>query len=209
MSKILISIFFYQNLWGQNKLGYGFASIKFDENTVINFYDSQNSTYPDKKVEFFMDDDINSISIKNKKSIEEWLVPKAFWLDYNIFKLRAISVNDEWVEVITNEPNWESMWLKRDENVDYKNWEQYLTGLFNIERKDTISQFLYTSPNSNNIVKYEGADCFKVLKIEGDWIEITSPEYCDSFTYWQMKIESAWIRWRDKERLLIDCFEVP
>ncbi|MFZ1809012.1 MAG: hypothetical protein WAU36_17400 [Cyclobacteriaceae bacterium] len=206
---LIISILFYHNLFGQRELGRGYAFIKFDENTKLNFYDSQSSTIPTKTIQFFEDETINSISIRNLKNVEKWLKPRAIWLDYNIFELRALTVTDKWIEVVVNEPEWEIMWIKRDDKVDYKTWEQYLLGLFNIERKDTTKQLLYSNPSSSITIYYNGADCFKALKVDGDWIEITTPEYCESFTYWKMKIETAWIRWKDKDELLINCFDVP
>ena len=52
-------------------------------------------------------------------------------------------------------------------------------------------------------IKYEGRDCFQVKSLKGDWIEISTTNYCDEGKN-KDKIKSGWIKWRDGDKLLID-----
>ena len=46
-----------------------------------------------------------------------------------------------------------------------------------------------------------------VKSINGDWIEISTPDYCDeNYTDSTAPIKSGWIKWRQGNKLLIDYF---
>jgi hypothetical protein len=43
--------------------------------------------------------------------------------------------------------------------------------------------------------------------MKGDWIEITTTDYCDeNFTDSKTPIKSGWIKWRKRDELIINYF---
>lgn len=74
--------------------------------------------------------------------------------------------------------------------------------MFSIARISKTNK-IYKLPNINSgIIKYTGEDCFQVKCMKGDWIEIFTSE-CDEITN---EIKSGWIKWKNGNNLLIQCF---
>lgn len=208
-SLLIFFCFISFEILGQSSLGIGFASVEFEANTTLNFYSSSDSQQPSKQVKFINNEEINSITFQDNDEVQNWLNPETLWLDYYQFILRVVNKREGWLEVVVNETNKNTLWIKDDKNITYRTWGAYLKDLFNIERKDTIEQKLFSAPNSNKQIEYSGMDCFKVIKIEDEWIQVTSHPYCDSFENWTTKIDSAWIKWKKNDTLLINCFTTP
>jgi hypothetical protein len=83
-------------------------------------------------------------------------------------------------------------------------WEEYLKGMFSVDRLMEYKQKIRKGPSDTaEEIKYEGRDCFKVMSLSDDWIEIFSTDYCDEGKN-KDKIRSGWIKWRDGDKLLID-----
>ncbi|MCK4979581.1 MAG: hypothetical protein KAS62_04250, partial [Candidatus Delongbacteria bacterium] len=138
----------------------------------------------------------------------EWLKPEALSLDYSAFTFRCVEEKDNWLEVIVNNENGKTYWLKKTDLTIFYSWENYLKEMFGIERIPDQPQKIRTSPNDDSEeIDYEGQDCFVVRSMKGDWIEITTPGYCDKiFTDFKTPIKTGWIRWREGNKLLINYF---
>jgi len=130
------------------------------------------------------------------------------WLDYSSFVFICKTLTNDWFEVIVNNENGESLWLKKSELAKFSSWETYLLEMFGVARLSDESQKIRQQPNdSSEEIKYSGQDCFQVKSMNGDWIEIFTADYCDeSYTDSKTKIESGWIKWRQGNKLIIEYY---
>jgi len=80
--------------------------------------------------------------------------------------------------------------------------------MFGVARLPSSTQKIRTEPDEKSQeIEYQGTDCFVVKSMKGDWIEITTPNYCDeNFTDSKTPIKSGWIKWRKGNELLISYF---
>lgn len=80
--------------------------------------------------------------------------------------------------------------------------------MFGVERLSNHPQKIRTEPNEiSKEIEYQGTDCFIVKSMKGDWIEITTPDYCDeNFTDSKTPIKSGWIKWLKGDELIINYF---
>jgi len=203
-----ILLFLTPNLLAQTDLGLGLVSINFDDKTTLHFYSTPNDKEPKRIIQFFNDQTINSWNIRDLDKQKEWLKPEILWLDYSQFVFRCIKVQDNWLKVIVNNENGETLWLKKDDLTTFRNWEDYLKEMFGVARLPDQKQKIRSLPtdNSEEII-YQGQDCFQVKSMKGDWIEIITADYCDeSYTDSKSKVKSGWIKWRQGNKLLIDYF---
>ncbi|MTI29399.1 hypothetical protein [Xanthovirga aplysinae] len=195
-------------LCAQTDLGIGIVSIDFDDKTILEFFKDSSQTDPIKVVEFFNDPAIKSWNIKNLQQQRNWLKPEILWLDYYAFNFRCISKNENWFEVIVNNELGQTYWIKSSESTKFKNWENYLKGMFSVARLSEQPQKIRSAPVENaKEMDYQGRDCFVVKSMKGDWIEITTPPYCDeNYTDSKTPIKSGWIKWKVGNTLLIQYF---
>jgi len=205
---INILLLFSTQVWSQTDLGIGLVSIDFDNKTVLDFYSDTLTKEPEKEIEFFDDRTINSWNIKDLEKQKEWLKPEVLWLDYFAFTFRCLTKTDNWFEIIVNNENGETYWIKKTETTKFKNWEEYLKDMFGVARLSSFPQKIKTEPTEDlQEIKYQGTDCFAVKSMKGDWIEITTPDYCDeNFTDSKTQIKSGWIKWRQGNKLIIEYF---
>ena len=205
---INILILFSTQVWSQTDLGVGLVSIDFDNQTVLEFYSDTLAEEPEKVIEFFDDRTINSWNIKDLEKQKEWLNPEVLWLDYFAFTFRCLTKTDNWFQLIINNETGKTFWLKKTEKTKFNNWEDYLKDMFEVARLSSFPQKIRTEPTENSQeIEYQGTDCFVVKSMKGDWIEITTPDYCDeNFTDSKTPIKSGWIKWRQGNKLIIDYF---
>jgi hypothetical protein len=205
---INVLVLFSTQVWSQTDLGIGLVSIDFDDKTVLEFYSDTLESKPVKVVEFFDDKTINSWNIKDLDKQKEWLKPEVLWLDYSVFTFRCLTRTDNWFQIIVNNENGKNYWLKKTDQIKFKNWEEYLKDMFGVERLSNFPQQIRTEPTNNSPeIQYQGTDCFVVKSMKGDWIEITTPYYCDeNLTDSKTPIKSGWIKWRQGNKFIINYF---
>jgi hypothetical protein len=205
---INILLLFSTQIRSQTEFGIGLVSIEFDDKTVLEFYSDTIAKEPEKVVEFFDDRTINSWNIKDLEKQKEWLNPEVLWLDYFAFTFRCLIETDNWFEIIVNDESGKTYWLRKTETTKFKNWEEYLKDMFGIARLSSVPQKIRAEPTENSQeIKYQGMDCFVVTSMKGDWIEITTPDYCDeNFTDSKTPLKSGWIKWRQGNKLIIEYF---
>jgi hypothetical protein len=189
---------------GQTDLGVGLVSIKFDDKTVLRFYDKLSDKTPAKTIEFFDDKSINSWNIRDLNENGKWLSPESLWLDYYFFVFRCKSKNPSGFEVIVNNDTGKTFWLKRSTATVFKTWGKYLQGMFAVERSGEFKQKIYANPGVRaREINFKGNDCFEVRSMIGEWIQISTASHCENVI---TKLNSGWIRWRKGNRLLVSYF---
>lgn len=201
---ILALMFLTQD--GQVTLGTGIVKIAFNEKTVIDFYEKPTDKDYFKRIEFFDDKETNSWSIKNLEAERAWLKPEMIWLDYSQFNFRCKSTTTDWLQLVVNNESGLTLWIKRTKTTSYLTWEDYLKNASLVERLNESKQKIRRIPdNSGEEIRYEGQDCFQVKSLKGDWIEIFTPDHCDEVDP-KNKVKSGWIKWRDRNKLIIDYY---
>ena len=74
-----------------------------------------------------------------------------------------------------------------------------------IERE--VKQEIKSKPDiDSSSIEFVGDDCFHVKQMKGDWIEITTSGLCSEEELTNGKLDSGWIKWREKGRLLIKYY---
>ena len=68
-SILVIQFFLFLPSFGQ--LGEGIVRVAFDNTTHIDFYADTLDNKPDKQIQFFLDETINSYNIKNLNTVKE------------------------------------------------------------------------------------------------------------------------------------------
>lgn len=204
MNKIflLLILSFSELVYGQDELGIGLISVEFTDTTTLFFYKNKEDVKPTHVVDFFADSKINSINIKDLDK-KEWLKPEVLWIDYNAFVFRCVSKTDKWIQVVTNNETGEKYWLRSNHILKFQTWSTFLKNVVGVSRLQHIKQKIRKFPSiKSKEIKFEGDDCFQVKTVQNEWIEIFTPDYCDD----TIEIKSGWIKWKDKNKLLIEYF---
>ena len=153
-----------------SEIGIGIISIKFDDKTKIDFYETHELKNKLKTVEFFNDESINSWNIKNLTSHKEWLQPESMWLDYGQFRFRCKTKNTNCYEIYVSE--FQTMWIRNQDFTEYLSVETYLKNMFSGERQNKITQQIYSKPfTKSEIIEFQN-DCFNVKQRRAECIEI-------------------------------------
>ena len=190
--------------YGQVALGTGIVEILFDDKTIVDFYSAPMDKGYFKRIEFF--DDQGSWNIRNLEKEKNWLRPEVLWLDYSRFIFRCKSTTMDWLEVIVNNEDGKSLWIKKNERTRFLSWEEYLKNMFAIDRRWDKPQKIRKSPTETAVeINYEGRDCFQVRSLRGEWIEIFTADHCDEAKT-VIKIKSGWVKWRQGNELLINYY---
>jgi hypothetical protein len=210
MKKLIscIVLLLASNLLAQKDLGLGLVSINFDDKTTLHLYASPVDKEPKRTIQFFNDKTINSWNIRDLNKHKSWSKPEALWLNYSTFVFRGATSHGNWLKVMVNNETGETLWLKKKHSTTYKNWENYLKEMFQVTRLTSEPQKIRRAPANNAAaIRYKGQDCFKVISMKGEWIEISTADYCDdSYTDSKTKIKSGWIKWRQGNKLLTSYF---
>jgi hypothetical protein len=191
-------------LYAQTDLGIGVVSVNFDEKTVIHFYEKPNSDAPTQTIRFFNDESIRSWNIEDLDAVRKWLAPESLWLDYNSFVFRCRARQAGWLQVIVNNNTGKSYWVKASPVLQFQTWETFLKGMFSVARSKEFPQKILVSPAAGSReVRYRRRDCFDVMSMRGDWIQVTQAGHCENP---DKRFRSGWIRWRRGRTLLIEYF---
>lgn len=200
--KTALNLFFiliFLTSFGQKEIGIGIVSVNFDDKTVIEFYKSSDLINNIETVEFFNDESIKSWNIKELENHKEWLSPESMWLDYGQFRFRCKTKMDTCFEIYVNET--QTMWIEKQDFIEFKNWEAYLKSMFMVERANKTAQKIYSKPSINSEMVKSENDCFSVIQMQGKWIEVETAEHCET-----VQIITGWIQWRDGNTILINYY---
>jgi len=195
------------SVFAQTDLGVGLVSLGLPENSTVRFYARSSDRSPAKTLEFFHDKSTNSRSIRDLEKQSGWFSPELWGVDDNPLLFRCKSRTSSGFEVIVNNDTGKTYWIKQSRSTRFMSWGKYLRDMFAIERDKNFGQKIYSAPRtSSNEINYQGKDCFTVKSMRGDWIEITTPDYCHLYTESKTKIKSGWIKWRKGNELMIYLF---
>lgn len=121
-----------------------------------------------------------------------------------VFKVLDITANG--FTILISEKTFETAFIKK-EGRKFESWKEYLTRVefITIEKPE-----LYNAPNGTLIPKSPlyPLNYYKVLDVKGEWAQLTSRnEYNPTKSIEKTSYTTAWIKWHDNNKLLIDITE--
>lgn len=198
-----ILLFLSLSAAAQADLGIGIATVKLTGNTILKLYTDPYGKEPKRVLEFFTEENTESLDMKDIENHEKWLKPEGFTLEEGQIIFRCKSEERFWIEIIVNNETGESFWLKKTKAIDLNTWDGFLKGAFMISRNEFPQEIRTQPSNEAKEVQFDGEECFQVKTVKGDWIQIFTAPHCDDISG---NLKSGWIRWKDENKLLIDYF---
>ncbi|MBK8498679.1 MAG: hypothetical protein IPL52_07645 [Flavobacteriales bacterium] len=127
-----------------------------------------------------------------------WFVPAHLKLDYDLLLVRAVTIAQNWIEVVVNEQDGRTAWLFR-QDLELRLWHEFILGVVAVEILDPSVNPIRLKPLEHAAVLADGADALlKPLAVQGDWLMVSTNGLADRI------VPTGWIRWRDGEKLLVD-----
>ena len=196
-TSVLFFLFSFIQFTAAQEIGIGIVSPNLIPKTTLYFYNKpdfrtvQQENIPIDSLTFFESEFYIDI-----KTAPPWFVPEYAKLDYNILALRAVTLTKNWIEVIVNNQNQQTAWVKR-EDVQFNFWEDFLLNVFSVEVLDLKKNPVRIKPlnNASTNVKFQSTILIPIA-IQDEWMMVFSGDPLD-------KNIMGWIKWRDKDRLLI------
>ncbi len=124
-----------------------------------------------------------------------WFVPHYMKLDYGFLQLIAVTVQQNWVEVIVNSTNGQTSWVYKGD-VGYSYWPEFLLKVHSVELLNPtdfpprIKPMDHAAPIENIDVN----SFFHPVSIKDEWMEVHPDHETDS---------KIWIRWKRNSELLV------
>ncbi|MEM7550295.1 MAG: hypothetical protein AAF363_11495 [Bacteroidota bacterium] len=186
-------IFFVQNL--QKNVGIGLATPNFYEKRVIYFYN------PNLQKSVGAHSPIDSLTFKRTELGTEisyappWFFPLHMKMDYDILKLKVVSMTSDWIQVEVNKATGRTVWMDRFD-VSLSSWETFLLEVHSVEFLDASQEIKVKPLDHSSKVTIEGA-FMRPIEVKSEWlkVELLDSEY--------KAVGEGWIKWRKGSQLLI------
>ncbi|CAM1346133.1 hypothetical protein [Tenacibaculum crassostreae] len=172
----------------------------------LEFFEKEDCLNSSNKVEFKWNKNglgymevLNSDFIK----IKDWHVEEPYF----IVNFICLEKNSKGYKIIVNEETNESRWIKKSPKMEFQPWSDFLRNLYCVEQIDINSNPLLNKVNGKPINKEK--QCWKVLKISEEWILVNNQtDEPLPNNEKPLKEIKGWIKWRNKNGLLIDYYLV-
>lgn len=126
-----------------------------------------------------------------------WFYPEHLKLDYDIFYLKILSMNRDWLEVELNKEDGRTFWIPQNEVIVYF-WPEFLLNVFSIENPNPIENPLRVKPlqHASEVhgAKYE---YMRPIIIKDNWLLVNLMDKDFNST------GEGWIKWNDNGKLAI------
>ncbi|KAA9339995.1 hypothetical protein [Adhaeribacter soli] len=220
---LLANLFFLAtlDLFGQTPLGKGLVSIDCENGRILEFYPDTTDIKATKTIKILGDILPTTVGVTNHQepkriwwgilSLNEqgewnesqWLKPEQSGFS---LELRFKQQTKGWYEVIVNNQNGQTYWLRKSKFTKYLSWEDHLKRQRSISRLPASNQPIRRQPTEQSkSIKYSGPECFRIRSVSGDWVEIFLIVYLNEDPEKpKHKIKTGWIKWRNGDNLLIN-----
>lgn len=164
-------------------------SSKYRKGDLIRLYNDDGSLW--YGFSFYYDDSDGKFEYAN-----EDFAPFAFHQDHFLLALKLIAEDEYRYEVVVNETSGLKKFVKKsDKNFDFESWKDHVLKAFAV-RFNAQENPLRDEPDGRveDLDLSEGTT-FRPIKVDGAWLEV------------QLDGEpskSGWIRWRDRDDLLVE-----
>ena len=179
-------------------IGLGMFSPNISKNEVLYFYGNLNL---EKSIMEHSATD--SITFKKNKygsydiaTAPPWLVPDHLKLDNDMLYFKTVSITADFIEVIVNTTTNQTAFVdKRSGTLQY--WPEFLLGVNSVEFINVNSQKIFVKPLDHAGIVNSNFSFMKPLKIKQNWMYVLLLN--DSFK----ETGKGWIKWQEKDKLLI------
>ena len=155
----------------------------------------------------------------------DWLRPLFYKPDYDILHFVCLKQTAKAYEVLTD--GQAIRYLPRRRGYEYISWPAYLMQSHGVRRKDLEdgppNQPLRRLPaiNAKPVAVPSGLEMFCVMQVKGDLIQVRydcfynrdpnphEGEPCSEYIQKCPATTQGWLRWRAKDKLLVDVFTMP
>lgn len=152
--------------------------------------------------------DDNSVFVKFYRDKNEQIVTdsddsiliRAYYPDYDIIIFDANQKEDNY-QVFIND-KWKK--IERSQNFTYKKWEEFISKIYvGITDKSPLR----TSKDVRaEIIENHQEYYYEVINVEGDWLQVQCWTDCEGCP--EDKVIKGWVRWKEKNRLLIELYYI-
>ena len=127
-----------------------------------------------------------------------WFYPEAMKMDYDILLMKTITLSRDWMEVVVNKQTNQTYWISR-EDAEFNAWPMFLLNIFSISLINPEKNPLLFKPHKDASIVATTPPRFELqpLAIQEDWMMVSTIGLADRI------MPTAWIRWRNKDSLLI------
>lgn len=143
------------------------------------------------KFTFYYDDSNGKFEYENEN-----FKPLSFHPDNFVLALKCVGETDEYYKIIADEEKGTVKFVKKDDSLlKLETWEKHILSL-NAVSFDLENNPLRDSPDGKPVAaKIKADSTFTPKKIKSIWLNVENSEG-----------QSGWIKWKDKDSLLIDMF---
>lgn len=178
-------------------MGLGMVAPNIYENKDVLFYGNPN-------LEKAVSDHTPTDRLKFKRSetgitinyAPPWFVPVHMKMDYELLKLRLISVSHDFVEVVVNERTGQTAYMDRSKNK-LQFWPEFLLSVSSVEPISRENNPVRVKPLNHAGLVTKQYSFLKPLRIKSEWIRVELLD--DGFK----SLGKGWIKWQDDGKLLI------
>lgn len=166
---------------------------RLTENDTIKIFNKDGSLW--YKFSYFYDDSNGKYDFYN-----EDFNPLSFHPDYFLLALKVTSELNDYYEVVVNENTWIKKYIKKNNPLlKFQTWEEHiLSSVFAVgfdENKNPLRSYPSLSADT---LYYDKDEFYYPNQIKGEWLQVK----WGSEGNWNY----GWIKWKDKDRLLIEIF---
>ena len=193
----------------EKKFGTGMLVVTYDTNFVLNLYSQPNEANLTFNIVIGLDSaaETKSLTAFVTPDQKSWFHPETFWDEEKIMHFVVLETKNNWHKIIVDKTTQKSMWVLRSPNFKYFKWKDYLPNSTGIERIKPKENPIYKSIFPiKTLLNFDGQNCFKILKIKGDWVKVQYNYDMCPVVYQYKVLPKGWFRWRDEKGLLINYF---
>ena len=182
---------------GENQMGLGMLSPKFNEFSTIYFYGFPN--LQKSIIEHLPIDSLvftrNDLGFKISYA-PPWFVPATLKMDYDVLFMKIVSVHQDFVEVVGNETNGKTVWVGKSQN-ELIYWPDFLLSVSSVEQLDPKENTIRVKPLAHAGLVTAKYVFLKPINIKSQWIQV---ELLDQ----NFKSQGiGWLKWNDGGKMLI------
>ncbi|MFM1874466.1 MAG: hypothetical protein RL266_203 [Bacteroidota bacterium] len=178
------------------EMGIGIVSIAPENGKVLRFYG--------RPKHFELPENLTALDSLTFKTGEHYVdiataspyfVPEYMKLDYGILHLVAVTVQQDWIEVIVNRTNGQTNWLYK-EDVVFSYWPQFLLNVHSVELLNPVDFPPRIKPmdHASSDESVNARDVFYPISVKDDWLQVHSDKEVD---------HEIWVRWKHDGVLLV------
>lgn len=199
--------------------GEGLLNINVKDSLWLDFYSKPDTNFPVKRIKLKKNkkkDPINEpiAIIYPHDQDKKWFNPylKYAYIGNHWFYIQCSKANSEWYEVIVNENTNQRYWIKKSpEHFKYYSWPEFIESTYGVKP---------LNPEGNTILKKKSRDaeptekqfphCLAPVEVSGIWLKVKiGPNRCFEYGVTEENAFEGYIRWRDKNKLLVNYSFLP